>query len=215
MPLPFLKDMTGLVFSKLKVIKRRGEASNGIVKWWCVCECGNKTTVMGSHLRSGHTTSCGCVGRETNLQHGLSKHPLHRVWSTMKNRCYNASAHNYKWYGAKGISVCNKWRKDFKEFYDWAMLNGYEQGLTIDRIKNSQGYCPRNCRFITRPANTSRNRGRINSTNTSGHCGVVWDSARNKWLSTIRNDNGLVYLGRFKTKKEAITARKEAERLYY
>ena len=67
----------------------------------------------------------------------------------MMSRCYNKNSSNYKWYGGKGITVCDEWRNDFLNFRDWALENGYSKELTLDRIDGEKGYCPENCRWIT------------------------------------------------------------------
>lgn len=82
-------------------------------------------------------------------KHGLCGTPLYNVWLTMKQRCYNPKDKHYKWYGAKGVGVCEEWRKDVTAFYNWAISNGYRKGLTIDRIDFTKDYSPNNCRFIT------------------------------------------------------------------
>lgn len=66
----------------------------------------------------------------------------------MKDRCYNPNNNHFKYYGGKGIIVCNEWKNDFKNFYDWMSSNGYKEGMSIDRINNSLGYSPSNCRVI-------------------------------------------------------------------
>lgn len=83
-----------------------------------------------------------------HLVHGLSKTPLYSVWQTMKQRCTNPRCRGYRWYGAKGITLCEEWQRP-EPFYEWAMNNGYEPGLTIDRINPSEGYSPSNCRWIS------------------------------------------------------------------
>lgn len=94
-----------------------------------------------------------------NKIHGLHNHPLRFCWSAMKQRCYNQKNKQYKDYGGRGISICDIWINDFISFYKWAIKNGWEKGLTIDRIDNDGNYEPNNCRFITREyqnRNTSR-----------------------------------------------------------
>lgn len=83
-----------------------------------------------------------------HLVHGLSKTPLYSVWQTMKQRCTNPHCRGYRWYGAKGITLCEEWQRP-EPFYEWAISNGYEPGLTIDRINPSEGYSPSNCRWIS------------------------------------------------------------------
>lgn len=87
--------------------------------------------------------------RERNGRHRLCKHPLYRVWNGMKTRCYNCNHIRYKNYGGKGITICDDWLHDFKNFYEWAINNGWQYGLTIDRKENDKGYYPDNCRIST------------------------------------------------------------------
>lgn len=80
----------------------------------------------------------------------LKNIPLYQVWSGIKSRCYNPKTANYKYYGAKGIGMCEEWRNDFMSFYNWCLANGWQKGLTIDRYPNDKGnYEPGNCRIAT------------------------------------------------------------------
>ena len=87
---------------------------------------------------------------------GLSTHPLYTTWDCMKNRCYRVNNDNYKYYGGKGIIICEEWKNSFLNFYEWAIKNDFKNGLTIDRIDSNKNYEPCNCRFITREENTRR-----------------------------------------------------------
>ena len=157
--MPKKKDLSGERFGKLVAIKPTGK-KNGAYVWECSCDCGNVIYVVGSKLTNGHTKSCGCIRRDGTKKsvysHGLCKTRLYRIWSNMKTRCSNPLSRNYGYYGGKGVSVCNEWLLDFQAFYDWAINNGYKDGLTIDR-KNSDGdYCPQNCQWITQSENATR-----------------------------------------------------------
>jgi hypothetical protein len=87
----------------------------------------------------------------------LSSLPLYHVWYGMKYRCNNKKASGYNDYGGRGIRVCKKWH-DFQEFYRWALDNGYQKGLSIDRINNNGNYRPGNCRFTTRKVQSNNKR---------------------------------------------------------
>jgi hypothetical protein len=80
--------------------------------------------------------------------HGMSKTPLYRVWCRMKGCTSSPSHQDFKYYGERGIVVCEEWQR-FETFYAWAVSNGYQRGLTIDRIDSTRGYCPSNCQWIT------------------------------------------------------------------
>lgn len=150
-----------------------------------LCDCGQLRTVAAHNLQSGNTTSCGCFHKEVvrksievarshvsytrirdgNMQtvtkitrnHGESKTPLYRQWKAMVRRCESPVAHNYRWYGGKGVRVCPEWRQDFLAYKAWADVHGYTHGLELDRVDENGDYEPGNCRFITKKANI-RNR---------------------------------------------------------
>ena len=126
------------------------------------CSCGEEFKARLSDVKRGSTKSCGCYQRqrtvETSTTHGLKKHPLYRVWTEMKRRCYDKKRMCYKYYGGRGITVCDGWISDFGAFYDWAINNGYEEWLTLDRTNNDGNYKPSNCRFVTQAVN-NQNKG--------------------------------------------------------
>ena len=92
--------------------------------------------------------------------HGMSHSRLYRIWNSMRQRCENPKAISYKYYGGKGIFVCDEW-KEFKNFLAWALNNGYADNLTIDRKDSDGNYEPSNCKWATykeQQNNTSYNR---------------------------------------------------------
>lgn len=153
--MPTIIDLTGQKFGLLTVRRLIGRR-NGYTMFLCICECGNSIEAIGNNLKRNHTTSCGCksvenkkIFVERGIKHGLRRHPLYAIWVGMRNRCYYKKHNRYKYYGGKGIKVCDEWKGDFIPFYNWAMNNGWKDGLTIDRRENHLDYCPSNCRFAT------------------------------------------------------------------
>jgi hypothetical protein len=147
-------DLTGQKFGRLTVL-HYSHTIDQKAMWQCECECGNKPIIVAASLRSGHTKSCGCYKLEAaaiaNTTHGLSgkKTRLYEIWIGMKARCFRKSHRAYKYYGGRGITVCQEWKDDFKAFYDWAFINGYEEDLSLDRIDVNGNYEPNNCKWAT------------------------------------------------------------------
>lgn len=131
--------------------------------WGCLCECGESIILPTYRITGGKPVrSCGCLRKEALLHnrkdpttHGLHKHKLYAVHQSMKQRCTNPKSQRWQYYGAKGVSVCEEWG-NFQTFYIWATVNGYQEGLSIDRINPDGGYTPDNCRWITLSENTRR-----------------------------------------------------------
>lgn len=132
-------------------------------RWWIDvrCRCGNERLVLCQNLLSGASESCGCLKSEQLAKrlttHGGSRSMIYRLWHAMLTRCYSPGHKKYRYYGGRGIVVCEEWRGDFATFRDWAVANGYRPGLEIDRKENDGPYSPGNCQFVTH-AQQQRNR---------------------------------------------------------
>jgi len=143
--------------SRLTVIENMPVDVNGNSKVRCLCDCGNEWIGPVKRLKNGGTRSCGCLQREAVTSHGQRYTPLYNIYTKMIDRCINPKNTNYKYYGERGIKVCDRWNHNFKNFYE-DMHEGYLPGLQIDRIDNNKGYEPSNCRWATQKENARNKR---------------------------------------------------------
>lgn len=173
----FFIDRTGQTFGRLTVLSRADDSvfKNGSrhVRWNCICNCGKEIIVDVTQLVTGHTKSCGCLRTDllgkSNLKHGGYHDRLYKVFYNMKNRCYNENAGDYKYYGGRGITICDEWINSYESFKQWAYANGYDDSApkgqcTLDRIDVNGMYEPSNCRWVDM-ATQSRNRRNVKNKN--------------------------------------------------
>lgn len=123
----------------------------------CECSCGIiKEIRKDSVVKDKRATrSCGCIKKEQDLKnlfvektHGMTKHRLYKIFNGIKTRCTNDKNNRFSRYGGRGISICKEWTDDYINFHNWAMSNGYKEGLSIERINNDGNYEPNNCEWI-------------------------------------------------------------------
>ncbi|CAB4223446.1 hypothetical protein UFOVP1670_55 [uncultured Caudovirales phage] len=152
-------DLVGQTFGRLTVLERLPNAKKNH-KWLCRCECGKTTAVLGFCLRNGNTKSCGSHPHVGPVTHGKSTTRAYVAWDHMLQRCQNPKSPVYKFYGARGIAVCERWQQ-FEGFY--ADMGDPPDGLSLERKENNGGYNKANCRWATKidQANNTRSNHRL------------------------------------------------------
>lgn len=171
------KDLTGLVFGSLTAVKP-SHVTNNMVYWEFLCVCGKTHVARGNTVKhqakkgDPELPSCGCIEMSRKTKHGFrtvsDTHPAYRVYRGMMTRCYNPNSPEYKWYGGKGVTVCEEWKSNPEAFVQWALDNGWKKGLHIDKdiLCNKLNiqphiYSPTTCQWVSAKTNvgfaTNRN----------------------------------------------------------
>lgn len=173
------------------------------------CKCGEEFEARISDVKGGGTNSCGCYNIESSIKaatiHGLKGHKLYSIWKNMRIRCFSINNEQYKYYGARGITVCDEWN-NAKVFYDYVIkLPNYGKlGYTLDRINNNGNYEPGNLRWATNHIQTANRRKQ--KTNTSGYVGV-FKRSNNTFSVSIAVNLNRHHLGTYSTAIEAAKVR--------
>jgi hypothetical protein len=197
---PLVKDLTGLTVGYLTVSRYIGPHRRGAL-WEVLCTCGKRVALpsgdVAKYVQHKRQASCGCMRRATigrrNTKHGMSSHPAYAVYHSMRDRCLVPSHQAWRNYGARGITVCERWVESFDNF--WADMGPtYRKGLTLERRENNLGYSPENCEWATvlRQHNNTRNNtfvetpsGRMTAADAARHFGVKYGTLlyrlRMKW----------------------------------
>jgi len=175
----YAENLVNQKFGRLTVIGRSENLKSGNSQWICRCDCGNITKVSRPRLINGTSKSCGCLRNENAktraTTHGKSKTKLYNVWQGIKRRCNNLEYFMYPMYGARGIAICIEWLESFDLFYDWAMQNGYTDGLSIERMDNNGNYEPSNCKWATKKEQArNRRTNRLITYKEETHCVYEW-----------------------------------------
>lgn len=202
-----MKKIQKLTFIEPSICEKKG-------RWGKFqCECGNTCIKRINEVNNGKVKSCGCE----RDKHGDSKERLYRIYHKIKWRCYYPANPWYPDYGGRGIKISEEWNT-YRAFKAWALLNGYHEKLTIDRIDNDKDYGPENCRWISQKLQNINQR--VRRDNKSGFPGVTFCKAcsQNPWTAQIAINKNKIVLGQFETPEEASAvyekARKEREILY-
>jgi hypothetical protein len=124
----------------------------------CRCDCGRVWEVKTNSLKVGDTKSCGCAPNPGRTTHGMARTPEYKVWGGLISRCHNPQRDTYRWYGARGITVCEEWRHSFEAFYRDMGPRPWP-GATVERKDNLLGYNPQNCVWATRFEQMQNTRG--------------------------------------------------------
>ncbi len=182
--MPAAIDITGQTFGRLTAIKRCEKISGEPRLWLFRCECGEEVKCIPWQVRTGNTSSCGCIRRELLIirnKESLSTHRMtgtteHTIWSKMIQRCRNPNNKSFPRYGGRGISVCYEWNDPitgFQAFYD--DMGARPKGAQIDRIDNDGHYEPSNCRWVTPKQNTrNRSSSKMITFNGQTKCIAQW-----------------------------------------
>jgi len=148
----------GNVYNKLKIIEFSHRDSKSLIFVKCLCECGNHKIMNLSNIKRGMSKTCGCsksiMNKKRENYHGLTNTPEYQSWRNLKSRCCNKSISNYKNYGGRGITVCDRWLANFTNFLE-DMGKKPSPVHQIDRINNNGNYEPSNCRWVTPKVNSN------------------------------------------------------------
>lgn len=214
-----IEDYIGVKINRLTIKEQIFDKPNSPhLRVIAICDCGNVKSYRLTHIISKETHSCGCY-RNEKVSSALVKHNMtgtrtYKTWVKLKDRCNNEKDNMYYLYGARDISICDRWNVDhggsFENFLE--DMGERPEGCSLDRIDNDLGYCKQNCRWAS--ASLQGFNQRLRKDNKSGRVGVSKKKSGNKWSAKIGYNNNRIDLGVFDSFEEACNARSIAE-LYY
>lgn len=191
------KNIIGKKYGRLIVLELSGRNKEGDAICVCLCECGKTILVAANNVKRGHTKSCGCLRRDVlsvaKTTHGMHESAEFKIWSGIKSRCLNKNNPAYKNYGARGITICDRWMNSFIDFFS-DVGRRPSADMSIDRIDNDKGYEPGNVRWATRKeqARNRRNDNLFGGKRGGGACGERQGSSKltEKEVREIRQQKG-------------------------
>lgn len=153
-------NISGQKFGMLTAMNVHRTENKRRTRWFCVCECGKEILVLSYSLRSGLASSCGCKQKRYKHGHTIKRRqsPEYSAWIDMKKRCLNPNNKDFSYYGARRITICNRWKNSFENFY--ADMGTRPKGMILDRRDNDGNYEPGNCRWVTRKIQADNRRPR-------------------------------------------------------
>lgn len=155
-----IDDLIGKRIGSFVILEKIETSDKKHSYYKCKCDCGNIFKKRQDIIKNAKHKACNLCKRKRPdmITHNHSNTKLYRVYYSMKERCYSNNSNEYHNYGCRGIKVCSEWLNNFEVFYKWAMDNGYQNGLQIDRVDNNGDYEPSNCRWVTPEENSNNKR---------------------------------------------------------
>lgn len=185
----------------IEAIRKTGKKGNKSTYYKIQCvHCGYISISPSNVFNNNTDGKCNHInkyGEPKTPPYSFQNQNLSLIFQRMKRRCYNHKSDNYKWYGGKGIKICDEWLNNPKSFEEWSLSHGYEDGLTIDRIDSNKDYCPENCRWITRKENITRATSIIVEINGISMNKTQWSKLCGKstgWFTAMERSHDIEYV---------------------